>query len=106
MPIDKYEKSTALAPARGRTIPTLAGYISADGRYVYVLCEYCERLHTHSAGDGHRVAHCDRGTPYRDAGYYIYTVQRLAPGERVPGAPRPRRAVLDESSPYYRRRSP
>lgn len=34
-------------------------------------CPYCRTVHTHSAGEGHRVAHCHEGSPFRNGGYFL-----------------------------------
>lgn len=36
-------------------------------------CKYCNKLHHHGQGDGHRVAHCDKNSPYHDKGYILKT---------------------------------
>lgn len=37
-----------------------------------VFCPHCRRNHTHSAGEGHRVAHCLNSTsPYVETGYVL-----------------------------------
>jgi hypothetical protein len=38
--------------------------------HVAVWCEWCCELHWHG-GTGHRVAHCDRKTPYTETGYIV-----------------------------------
>jgi hypothetical protein len=36
------------------------------------LCPHCRRRHTHGAGPGHRVAHCnDPSSPYEASGYVL-----------------------------------
>ena len=34
-------------------------------------CDHCNREHGHGAVEGHRVAHCDDGSPYKDGGYML-----------------------------------
>jgi hypothetical protein len=48
-------------------IPVLLAEPTPNGWRVW--CAYCERYHQHGAGDGFRVAHCDRETPYVSSGY-------------------------------------
>lgn len=52
-------------------IPALPAY-KVTLRVWAVWCEHEGIYHTHSAGDGHRAAHCtDPTSPYRDTGYTI-----------------------------------
>ena len=41
----------------------------------YVWCDWCETVHTHSAGAGHRVAHCHcKESPFKAFGYDLNPV--------------------------------
>lgn len=50
-----------------------------EGHLVF-LCPHCRREHSHGAGDskgdgdGHRVAHCDPGSPFNERGYILREV--------------------------------
>lgn len=59
------------------SIPTV--YVqSATALWWAILCPYCQKIHYHGHGEGHRVGHCVRGKS--NAGYFI--VNRLeAPSE-------------------------
>jgi hypothetical protein len=60
-----------------RKIPVLLATRAERGA-VHVRCWYCEREHTHSRGDGHRIAHCAPGGPFERSGYMIRTPVGLA----------------------------
>jgi hypothetical protein len=50
-------------------------------------CRFCRRYHLHSAGEGHRVAHCvDDQSPYRRTGYVLALdpLHRPTPGSMTP----------------------
>lgn len=52
-------------------------------------CPPCKRYHQHGLPEGHRVAHCLDGSPYKRGGYYLVsaeTARRL--GLPVPERPR------------------
>lgn len=35
-------------------------------------CDWCETIHSHGQGEGHRAAHCEKpGSPYKDTGYVL-----------------------------------
>jgi len=34
-------------------------------------CKYCKIIHRHGLGEGHRVAHCIKETPFIKSGYII-----------------------------------
>ncbi len=52
-------------------IPTLDAYHDKSGE-LRVWCEYCQLWHIHSAGDGHRVAHClVENSAYTETGYAL-----------------------------------
>ena len=42
-----------------------------DGVHFKFYCIWCGREHLHGRGEGHRVAHCDKGSPYKEDGYYL-----------------------------------
>ena len=58
-------------------IPVLPAY---DTSYQYhVWCMWCRRWHFHSRGEGHRVAHCDKVTPYTATGYILKLAGNMTP---------------------------
>ena len=46
-------------------------------------CEHCRKHHVHSAGAGHRVAHCGPNSPYRVDGYILRLSRRPTKRGRV-----------------------
>lgn len=59
-------------------VPTLAAHEMPD-RYCWaVWCCWCDDWHAHSAGGGHRAAHCIFSTPYSTTGYFL---ERFDPGQ-------------------------
>jgi hypothetical protein len=58
-------------------IPVLPAYVHEGGLKVW--CEFCQRWHFHSAGNGHVVAHCAQETPYSKTGYILEAVDGPAP---------------------------
>ena len=50
--------------------PTLPALDAGNGQ-LRVWCAYCKRYHLHGGGGGHRVAHCDKVTPYSVTGYIL-----------------------------------
>ena len=36
-----------------------------------VWCRHCDQWHWHGPGEGHRLAHCQKATPYQPAGYNL-----------------------------------
>jgi hypothetical protein len=101
-PHQKPRKKPRRKPRPG--MPVLPGTASESGRKLIVWCPFCgEHAHgRHGAcepgtcdcplhaeytirgrctcpvgsGDGHRVAHCTRDTPFRATGYYVQEVDR------------------------------
>ncbi len=57
--------------------PTLHAYLlhgesmGKPADYYLVWCKYCRRVHRHTAGNGHRAAHCRTDSPYNDTGYSL-----------------------------------
>lgn len=49
----------------------LAQRLPDDPSRVRAWCCWCRRFHYHGAGEGHRVAHCGEGSPFRDGGYLL-----------------------------------
>jgi hypothetical protein len=46
--------------------------LCGGGWQTVIWCRYCRRYHLHGAGRfGHRVAHCDPGSPYYEFGYVL-----------------------------------
>lgn len=61
-------------------IPVVFGKLRSDFKGgIRFLCPYCKKYHLHGRGEGHRVEHCDRITPFSKKGYYL----RLLPSERA-----------------------
>ena len=53
-------------------------YCKDNGIHYYFYCRYCQTIHKHGTGEGHRMSHCYEGSsPYREMGYIL----RLAPGD-------------------------
>ncbi|MCM3270863.1 hypothetical protein M3691_18895 [Paenibacillus elgii] len=54
-------------------IPVLIGI--DDGKNISVWCPFCRKFHFYFhgsvGGEGHRVAHCNSESPFRNSGYYI-----------------------------------
>lgn len=52
-------------------------------------CEYCEEVHRHGAGDGHRCAHCSIGDSGHQRFGYVLKIQGKCRSERnvIPAAP-------------------
>ena len=44
-----------------------------DGKDIKMYCKYCDIWHIHGlgGGEGHRVAHCQKDTPYKSTGYIL-----------------------------------
>lgn len=62
-----------------REIPEVRCTASPSGKTWSFFCNHCGHVHSHSAGEGHRVAHCPPGTGFsRTGGYYL-----LPPLEKV-----------------------
>jgi hypothetical protein len=53
--------------------PTLpAKEVEEEGVRAWIVwCRYCERWHAHGPGERHRIAHCQRQTPYTASGYNL-----------------------------------
>jgi hypothetical protein len=53
--------------------PTLgAKEVEEEGVKVWLVwCRYCQRWHAHGPAAGHRIAHCQRETPYTATGYNL-----------------------------------
>ena len=58
--------------------PTLgAKEVEEHGVKVWLVwCKHCVRWHAHGPGEGHRVAHCKRRTPYTATGYNLALATR------------------------------
>ena len=69
--------------------PVLDAYVwDADG-CLAVWCVHCRVWHHHGAGDGHRVAHCDRADSlYQRTGYVLQETGLPIPRYKN-GRPRP-----------------
>jgi len=72
--------------------PILDAYLSCPEGHLAVWCIYCRCWHYHGAGDGHRVAHCDRDdSPYQKTGYTLrqtgLAVPRYKNGKHRPPEP-------------------
>ena len=51
--------------------PILKAAPRKDGKGLKVFCRYCNRWHAHGNGEGHRLAHCAKNTPYTKTGYVL-----------------------------------
>jgi hypothetical protein len=64
-----------------RRVPELPAYLmhgpsmGGPADYFVVWCEHCRRVHRHTAGEGHREAHCveagNFASPYNETGYLL-----------------------------------
>lgn len=54
-------------------IPNVQAHRTANGINWRITCPHCHHVHVHGAGggSGHRVAHCEPGTPGKSLGYYL-----------------------------------
>lgn len=55
-------------------IPVLMAVERNKEGHLSVWCPYCERWHHHGIGEGHKAAHCDGDSPFRQTGYIIKKV--------------------------------
>jgi hypothetical protein len=51
--------------------PIVEAVERTDGTGLKMYCEYCKAWHLHGHGEGHRVAHCTKDTPYKKTGYIL-----------------------------------
>jgi hypothetical protein len=58
--------------------PTLLAYDRGNGQWM-AWCDRCGRFHYHSAGEGHRTAHCQKDEGYWDTGYILKYTGLKAP---------------------------
>lgn len=56
-------------------MPVLQAYETTGGLRAW--CPFCVTYHTHGAGDGHRMAHCAKSTPFTQTGYELQIVKQL-----------------------------
>lgn len=70
-----------LRTLRKKGFAVLAATRSADGRHLVVWCPFCANDHTHTGpglkgklgdGDGHRIEHCTKKTPFTGTGYWVF----------------------------------
>ena len=54
-----------------RQPPTVRATLAADGVSWRITCPLCHTVHVHGAGDGHRAAHCEKGTRHKEVGYIL-----------------------------------
>lgn len=40
-------------------------------------CPFCAVWHQHSASNGHRTAHCGKGSPFHESGYVLHCIGDL-----------------------------
>jgi hypothetical protein len=63
--------------------PVLPAYKTPQRDTWKVWCDWCDRWHTHGAGEGHRCAHCACArSPFKDTGYNLVLVDEPAPRRR------------------------
>ena len=60
----------------GVPFPELQAYQYNDKGNAIAWCGYCHRYHLHGDAVGHRTAHCDNGSPYKDTGYILVDMGR------------------------------
>jgi hypothetical protein len=66
--------------------PQLPAYPGSSPATWRIWCEWCKRWHTHTAGEGHRAAHCVcRRSPYRATGYMLVAAEGEPPKLRSRG---------------------
>ena len=54
-----------------RQPPLVRAVLAADGVNWRITCPHCQTIHVHGTGEGHRQAHCLKGTPHRELGYVL-----------------------------------
>jgi len=60
--------------------PVLDAHDRPDNGGLAVWCRYCLKWHLHGAGEGCRVAHCDKkDSPYTRSGYTLRAIGRPVP---------------------------
>lgn len=55
--------------------PVLAAFERNGEGMLTAWCPYCEKWHYHGEGEGHRIAHCDDGSPFQTTGYILKKVK-------------------------------
>lgn len=58
--------------------PTVRATLAADGESWRIVCPLCHMVHVHGAQEGHRAAHCDKGTKHKELGYVVLAPQENA----------------------------
>lgn len=51
--------------------PVLQAFERNQYGHLSVWCPYCKIFHNHGAGEGHRIAHCNSDSPFKETGYII-----------------------------------
>lgn len=67
---------------KGKSDPQFPGFFD---RFVF-RCQHCKINHYHGAGNGHRAAHCFKGSPYLRTGYVLKEVGEAPQEETTNGA--------------------
>jgi len=52
-------------------MPPVLFTLKIDGGGLKGWCPYCRKWHIHGDGEGHRIAHCMKETPFKDTGYIL-----------------------------------
>ncbi|MBP1934889.1 hypothetical protein [Ammoniphilus resinae] len=61
---------------RKEQYPVLASFERNKEGMLSAWCPFCQCWHHHSAGEGHRIAHCtDNKSPFHDGGYVLKKVK-------------------------------
>lgn len=55
---------------KGKDCPVLLAEEGKGGDW-FVWCPFCKTNHHHSKGEGSRVAHCTKETPFKETGYIL-----------------------------------
>lgn len=74
VPIKKYTEKGYWDPITRKHYPVLAAFNNGCGGLA-AWCPWCCDWHHHSAGDGHRQAHCRGITPFSETGYILREVK-------------------------------
>ena len=55
--------------------PVLYAIPRSDKGFLSAWCPFCKKWHNHGKGEGHRVAHCGEGSPFKKTGYVLKVVK-------------------------------
>jgi len=54
-----------------RQPPSVQATLASDGVSWRIVCPHCHMVHVHGADEGHRAAHCEKGTKNKEQGYVL-----------------------------------